>query len=189
MTNCQRAINIHPLPLALAKHSIYQPALRAESKTRAMTVPISHQPNACSEGEQGQHQSPGSSPELRPWRSLWKGNSEIRVAQHQPSYGLRTGISSGDLKNVGLCKQQGVAHPQPLSAMDPAQEKPPRSISELQGRDSPALPKNRTGGSRHFAFPTRAGEVKEVAEVYEVGSGRFWESFGEGLFFMITCLC
>lgn len=88
MTNCQRAINIHPFPLALAKHSIYKPALYAENKTRATVVSICHQPKACSEREQGQCQSPGSHPELRPWRGPWKDNSEVRVAQHHPSYGL-----------------------------------------------------------------------------------------------------
>lgn len=88
MTNCRTAIHIHPFPLALAKHSIYKPALHAESKTRATIAPICHQPNACSAREQGQRKSPGSNPEFSPWRSPWKENSEIRAAQHHPSHGL-----------------------------------------------------------------------------------------------------
>lgn len=103
---------------------------------------------------------------------------------------MRSGISSGDLKNAGLCKQQVIAQPSASECYQSCTGETTKSVSELQGRDLPALPKSGQveGHSRCFAFPTRAGEVKGVEEVYEVGTGRPWESFGKWFFFMITGL-
>lgn len=180
MTNCQRAINIHPLPLALAKHSIYKPALHAESKTRAMIVPICHQSDTCPEGEQGQQHSPGSNPELKPWRSPWKGNSEIRAAQNHPSDGLDEWGLGFPLETwrMEVCASNRVQlNPKILSAVDPAQEKPPRSVPELQGTDSPALPKPRTGGRPQqmlcFSHQSRRGKrsCRGLWGGYRQGSG------------------
>lgn len=175
MTNCQRAINIHPFPLALAKHSIYKPALRGESTTRATTVPICHQPAQRGSRDTA---SPGSNPKPRPWRTPGK-IIEIRAAQHTPTM---VWMNEG-WDFLWRCEECRFVQANSWLLLILHRRNHPELYQSCRGEIFLLYQKTRQveGHSRCFAFPTRAGEAKAVAEVYELVTDRSCESFGNFL--------